>query len=223
MLSPRVPACAGGTSEPEPHCLMKRCLACLLLAATTALAAAPAFSPAPLTLVFTPDATHLYRADPEATRDGQLVYAVTGQVFGPDAGAVAPAVGATTRSSPWLTLAELLKAYAAGDLAAIRTLYTAGSASFFERLEAKPELRERWLASTAKVTGAKVLLAYRDGPRVIAFVKLEGGAEACPFIFEEVDGRYLLSAGPAGSGGLFWNLGLALANFRLKPEDLVRR
>lgn len=206
---------------------MKNCLlgilAGLLLAATSVQAATPSFSTAPLTVVLAPDATHQYRPDAEATRDGQLVYRLEGQVFSGDLGKISPAKDATPRTSPWQTLSELLQAYASGDVAGIRNLYTEGSSSFFERLEAKPEMRERWLATVAKTTGAKVLLAYRDGKRVIAFVALEGGAGACPFAFEQVGSRYLLSAGEVGSGGAFWNLSLALANFRLKPEDIVQR
>ncbi|HQF39244.1 MAG TPA: hypothetical protein PK322_09020 [Opitutaceae bacterium] len=195
----------------------------LLLAAPSAPAATPPFSTAPLTVVLAPDATRQYRPDAEATRDGQLVYKLQGQMFSGDLGKISPAKGATPRTSPWQTLSELLKGYASGDVAEIRSLYTEGSAAFFERLAAKPEMRERWLAAVGKITGAKVLLAYRDGKRVIAFVELEGGAAACPFAFEQVGSRYLLSAGEVGSGEAFWNLSLALANFRMKPEDIVSR
>ncbi len=213
----------GANSTPAALPMKLRFLVCLLLAVTTVFAEVPPFSCSPLTIVLESDATHQYRADPESLRDGKLVYAVTGQVFDGAAGGIAPAMEPTARTSPWLTLSELLTAYAAGDGAAIRALYTAGSAAFFERLEAKPELRERWLATITKVKGAKVLLAYRDGARVVAFVKLEGGADACPFVFEEREGRYLLSTAAGGSGGMFWNLGLALANFRLKPGEIVHR
>ena len=202
---------------------MRTCIICLLLAATSALAGTPPFSTAPLTVVLTPDATHQYRADPAAARDGKLVYALDGQVLAGDAGRITPATGTTDRTSPWQTLSELLTGYASGDVAVIRRLYTEGSSSFFERLDAKPEMRERWLASIGSVTGAKVLLAYRDGARVIAFVALEGGAAACPFAFEKVGEQYLLSSAVGGPGGAFWNLSLALANFRLKPEDIVLR
>ncbi len=217
----------GAPNPPVATSRMNNCLlgilAGLLLAAAPALAATPPFSTAPLTVVLAPDAARQYRPDPEATHDGQLVYRLEGQMFSGDLGNISPAKGATPRTSPWQTLSELLKGYASGDVAEIRSLYTEGSSAFFERLAAKPEMRERWLAAVGKITGAKVLLAYRDGKRVIAFVALEGGAGACPFAFEQVGGRYLLSAGEVGSGGAFWNLSLALANFRMKPEEIVQR
>ena len=202
---------------------MKRIFTCLLLLASAAFAGTPPFSVSPLKVVLTPDAAHPYRAEAGALQDGKLVYALQGQSFDGDAGVVAPAKGATARTTPWQTLSELLPAYASVDVAAIRSLYTAGSSAFFERLEAKPELRQRWLGMMGKVTGAKLLLAYQSGDRVVAFVELQGGAGACPFAFEKVGGQYLLTTDTGGAGDVFWNTSLALANFGLKPGEIVRR
>lgn len=202
---------------------MKRGLACLLLLASAAFAGTPSFSVAPLKVVLTPDEAHPYRAEAGALQDGKLVYELQGQAFDGGAGLVAAAPKSTKRQSPWETLSELLAGYAAGDVAAIRALYTPGSSAFFERIEAKPELRQRWLGMMGKVTGAKVLLAYVDGTRVVAFVELQGGAGACPFAFEKVDGKYLLSTDVGGLEDAFWNISLALANFGLKPTEIVQR
>lgn len=202
---------------------MKRCLALLSLVASVAFAGAPSFSVSPLKVVLAPDSTHPYRFEEGALQEGKLMYEVQGQVFDGEAGLVEASKRPTKRTSPWDTLSELLAGYASGDVSAIRSLYTPGSSGFFERLESKPELRERWLGAVGKVTGAKVLFAYLDGEQVMAFVELQGGAGACPFAFEKVDGEYLLSASTTASGDVFWNVSLALANFGLKPDEIVQR
>ncbi len=190
-------------------------LACVLHAAPLP------FTIAPLKVVLEPTAEHPFEADAAVTQEGRLVYQLQGQVFSGDAGQIAPATGKTDRATPWQTLAELLAAYAKGDVAAIRSLYTADSAAFFERIESKPELRARWLAGIQKMTTVKALFAYQEDNSVVAFVDASGGG-ALPFAFEKTGKQYLLSTKAGRAGSLFTNLSLALANFHMKPAEILR-
>jgi hypothetical protein len=183
----------------------------------------PPFSSSPFQVVLEPTAKHRFNPDPAHTQNGKLVYSLNGQVFSDSGAKVTPSAGSTARSTPYETLSELLVAYHTIDIDKIRSLYTPESASFFDGLISKPEVKERWLEMMKKITGASVLMSLDHGGTVIVFLHIEGegAGYVTPLAFTKSDKGFLCTANIGGSDVVVTNLMLAFGNFQMKPSEMV--
>lgn len=192
-----------------------------LLFALRVYAELPAFEVAPfkVTLIPSTEPKRDYRPDPEHTKDGKIVYELTGQVFAADAGKISPATKPTAKATPWETLSDLLAANKAKDIEAIRALYD--SSTQMDKILDDPAMKAKWEKMAEKITDGTVQFAFNDGDKLIAFVKM--GDHVQPLGFVKVGQQYRLASKLGGSQPSLTNIMLALANFGIPYTEIVSK
>lgn len=105
--------------------------------------------------------------------------------------------GITDKSTPWKTLTELLAIYQQGsDEKKIRSLYTASSQAFFDKIYGTPEMTSKMQAHGSSMANMQAVLGFDFDAGFVAFIKVtktSGTTYMNPFYLVKTNGAYLLS------------------------------
>lgn len=175
----------------------------------------------PLKIVFVPTADHKFQDDSAHTQDGKITYDAIGAISPMGNTAIAPAVKTTPNTTIPGALSNLLAAYQAKDIAKIRSLYTADSASFIDSILSNPPVKERWLEMIGTIRELSLLMIMEDEGKLMVVTSWSDG-NVLPFFMVREGTEYRFVGGPIGQSLLRTNLLLALVNYKLKVSEIAQ-
>jgi len=131
--------------------------------------------------------------DTIARKGDFLEYDVTGQEITDTAAYEITPIESTDKSSPWLVLGQLLRAYAGGNIDNIKALYTKASVNQINKVLNSSDATGRYLTLVKEIKTMHVYFAMDYDNGIIALVETNpGNVERFRFVKEK--GNYMLEA-----------------------------
>ena len=131
--------------------------------------------------------------DSLALKGDYLEYDITGMEIKDTIAYELHAAASSDKSTPWLTLQELIGAYQTGSIEKISALYTKASQTRIKEFLSTKAAMDYYLAEIKKETFMRPYFAMEYDNGIIAFVETQPG-KVDRFRFEKVKNTYLLAA-----------------------------
>ena len=150
------------------------------------------------------EAMPIKQEDIEHQLDINFLYTAKGQVFSSSSEGHIQTLsegfsGLSERSTPWMTLTELLAAFQQRDLDAVKALYTDASQGLINEWLADSEIAEQFTQFMKSVIGIEILLGFEYKEGFLAVVTIDYGRgneqpmDLTPYYFVRSGSEYLLS------------------------------
>lgn len=173
-----------------------------------------------------PKDTPYYGADPKHEKGDMAVYNIEGMIPGKKENALISAEKGPKEyeisKTPYMLLCRLLKAYAKGDVAAVKELYVSGDAKKIDEMLSDSDTKKRFSEFMKAIRDFQLLLTYKISEGLLVIVRVnmkKGDSTVMPFLTGKVKDEWYLKAGQESSQ-MFSNIMMYLMAGK-DPQKLI--